>query len=178
MAFFRRNTARNSQIIPQSYRVRNIRSSALRRRISAKRDCHRITNSIAMQLREFALLTDENIHPKMLEYLRSIGHECTSAEEEGLGGADDIEILSKATAQTKVIVTQDSDFGKLVYKNRSNLYGIVFLRPGHLAPEFHMKTWQILLQQNIDFQPPFITVAEQCNGRINIRQRNKISGVL
>ena len=49
-----------------------------------------------MRLRDVDLLTDENVHPGVLAYLRSEGFDVLDVKEEGLGGADDVLLIRLA----------------------------------------------------------------------------------
>ncbi|MEM6297884.1 MAG: DUF5615 family PIN-like protein, partial [Bacteroidota bacterium] len=71
-----------------------------------------------------------------------------------------------------VIISQDSDFGTLIFKEMADFYGIIYLRPGHHAAVVHLQTIEALLKANIDFEPPFLLVAENKEGKINFRVRN------
>ena len=62
---------------------------------------------------ELPLLADENIHPGVIAGLRQRGHDVRSVEDEALRGADDVAILRRAHASGRVVMTHDSDFGRL-----------------------------------------------------------------
>lgn len=82
-----------------------------------------------MQLNEFALLTDENIDPVVVDYLRKTGFDVLDVKEQGWSGRKDDELLTTATTQNRVIVTHDSDFGTLVF--RMNTPPIGLAESGH-----------------------------------------------
>jgi len=77
-----------------------------------------------------AFLADENIHPAVIEYLRSEGLNVLSVRECGLSGRDDESILACAASKYLTVLTHDGDFGKLAIAERKPFHGIVFLRPG------------------------------------------------
>ncbi len=68
--------------------------------------------------------------------------------------------------------THDSDFGTLAIARQQPITGIVYLRPGHIQPEFTLATLEALRQQEIHVAPPFIIVAlrQQNEVRVRIRQ--------
>ena len=51
------------------------------------------------------------------------------------------------------------------------IIGILFIRPGHILPEFTIATLDVLLNANIDVRPPFIIVAQRSAKGVTIRVR-------
>lgn len=127
-----------------------------------------------MELSSFTFLTDENIHPTLVAYLRSEGFIIKDVKEENLIGSSDHKLLSISYQEKMVILTHDSDFGKIIFTEKATFIGIVYLRPGHFDPEFHKTSFAKLLQANLDIQPPFIIVVENSYGKVKIRLRNKL----
>jgi len=62
-----------------------------------------------MNLFGFALLLDENIHPLVVDSLRTRGCDCKTAAELGMGGASDRAVLTRAAIDRRVVVTHDPD---------------------------------------------------------------------
>ncbi len=120
---------------------------------------------------DFPLLADENIHPEVIAYLRAEGIDIQTVREEGFGGSADIDILSYAFSTGRVILTHDSDFGRLVFAQQQSFPGIIYLRPGHIFPSFTVDTLSYLHIQDIDVVFPFVIVAERNQQRIRVRAR-------
>jgi predicted nuclease of predicted toxin-antitoxin system len=76
-----------------------------------------------------------------------------------------------AHADGRVVLAHDSDFGTLVITQDEPFTGIVYLRPGHIDPEFTIETLQTVAVQPLDVKPPFIVVAEQKARTVRIRLR-------
>ena len=119
----------------------------------------------------FPLLADENIHPRVVEELHHLGYGIISIFDEQLAGANDNVILEYAHQHGRVVLTHDSDFGRLAILQNHPFTGIVFLRPGHIRVEFTLKTIQIMQEQNLQVTAPFILVAEHTQNAVNIRIR-------
>jgi len=85
-----------------------------------------------LKLRDFPLLTDENLDPDMVAQLRQLGFDVLDVVESGLRGATDVDLLRLATSQGRVVVTHDADFGTLALLQKEPLVALVFLRPGHI----------------------------------------------
>lgn len=72
-------------------------------------------------------LADECCDAGTVEYLRAADHDILYAKE-SLRGFDDDRILEIAESQGRILLTEDKDFGELVYRLRRTTYGIVLLR--------------------------------------------------
>ena len=127
-----------------------------------------------MTLSEFKLLTDENIDLSISEYLRSQGFDVFAVKRSELQGKADIDIHAFAMSQNRVILTHDTDFSEIVYKNKTAFIGLIYLQPGHIQPAFTIQTLAGVLSQNMEVQSPFIIVAENKGTTIKIRVRNNV----
>jgi predicted nuclease of predicted toxin-antitoxin system len=124
-----------------------------------------------MKLTDFAILADENINPILVNTVRDKGFDVAHVNDVGLGNTPDHVILSYAYEQYRIVLTLDDDFGTLIFKNKQPFIGIVRLHPGHLVGDIHIPTLQAILTINIDYQLPFLLVAEKRTDRIHIRYR-------
>jgi len=68
-----------------------------------------------MFLSDFIFLTDENIHPNLVKYLRSKSFSVKDVREEKLNGTSDEKLMKLSFRENRIILTQDRDFGRLVY---------------------------------------------------------------
>lgn len=73
------------------------------------------------------LLADEGVDREVVESLRGDGHTVTYIAEAEPGLTDE-EVLSRARAQGAILITQDKDFGDLVFRQGLASSGIVLLR--------------------------------------------------
>jgi predicted nuclease of predicted toxin-antitoxin system len=126
-----------------------------------------------MKLSDFVWIADENIHPDLCKEVSAYAKVCSLNELDLLGAADS-EILHKAQSINALVITHDSDFGKLAFLENKLFIGVVFLRPGHLSSAFHLITLRQIIEQDIDVYPPFLVVALHSNDQVNIRVRNRI----
>ena len=72
-------------------------------------------------------LVDECTGSRVAAWLREIGHDEFSVYDEARGATDD-EILSTACAENWILITNDKDFGELVFRERRAHHGVIFLR--------------------------------------------------
>lgn len=72
-------------------------------------------------------LVDENVGISVVGWLKSEGYDVISAEE-SLRSLKDRAILSKAVEEERIIITNDKDFGELVFNFNLSHKGIILLR--------------------------------------------------
>jgi Domain of unknown function (DUF5615) len=75
------------------------------------------------------LKLDENLPVELLEELRGAGHDVDTVQEEGIVGAPDPIVLSRAKADSRVLLTLDKGIGDLRAYPPAAFFGIVLLRP-------------------------------------------------
>lgn len=119
----------------------------------------------------YPLLTDENIHPGVVNVLRALGKDVLTAAEAHLAGKSDEAVLDRAVQEGRVVLTHDSDFGRLVSLSGLTVPGIVYLRPGHLNAALIAAALQSIEASVGDVEPGFILVAEYREERVRIRLR-------
>lgn len=127
-----------------------------------------------MKLSNFAFLTDENILANLILYLKSTGLDIIGTKEVVLNGKADEAIVDFAFENSRVILTQDSNFGNILFTTNKKVFGVIFLRPGHYSENFHIQTLKSILKQEISVEPTFILVAENDGDKVKIRIRNSI----
>jgi predicted nuclease of predicted toxin-antitoxin system len=76
-------------------------------------------------------LTDENIPDQLVQNMRSEGITVETVKDRGMLGKSDQLLLDLAYREKRIILTQDSDFGTLVFAGGQSFWGIVYVRPGH-----------------------------------------------
>lgn len=72
-------------------------------------------------------LVDECTGPAVARWLRNQGHDVVSAYDQARG-ADDNTLLDIAVREDRVLVTNDKDFGEIVFRSRRPHRGIILLR--------------------------------------------------
>jgi predicted nuclease of predicted toxin-antitoxin system len=72
-------------------------------------------------------LADESCDFAVVRALRSAGHDVVAVAEIS-PGAEDAQILHLASQQQRIVITEDKDFGQLVFAFGKNTQGVIFLR--------------------------------------------------
>ena len=74
------------------------------------------------------LLIDNALSPVVAERLRAGGHDVTHVRDLGLAGATDAEVMDTAAADSRVLVSADTDFGMLLALRGTARPSLVLLR--------------------------------------------------
>ncbi len=70
---------------------------------------------------------DEGCDGNLVDALRRNGHDVRYAAEE-LRGSHDTTLLELAQAESRIFITEDKDFGELVYRTGQAHSGVIFFR--------------------------------------------------
>jgi len=124
-----------------------------------------------MRIRDFPLLTDENIAPEIVAFLRGEEFDVVDVVENGWQGEDDGDILAKALAEGRVVISHDTDFGTLTLRDRFPFVSIIRLWPGHISSAETIASLQELLVEDPDLDMQFLIVVRLTSNGIRIRTR-------
>ena len=105
-----------------------------------------------------ALVADMNIAQSVVQFLRDSGVDFISADEQGWHNLTDTEILNRAHAMNRFVLTHDSDFGTLAIRDGVPITGIIYLRSGDRPSAQVIADLQALLNTDVDWTPPLIAV--------------------
>jgi len=81
------------------------------------------------------LLFDENIDRRLLERLSRLDHSITVVGLDYVRGLTDAEVLAAATAERRVLVTSDLDFGQMVFVQGLAHAGVLLVRVSDPQPD-------------------------------------------
>lgn len=105
-------------------------------------------------------LVDECTGPAVAWWLRAQGYDVFSVYDEAQG-ADDDEVVQKAFADNRILITNDKDFGEKVYRERRPPHGVVLLRLEDERAPLKIEALGRLLQNYADRLPEqFVVVTE------------------
>ncbi len=94
-------------------------------------------------------LADECCDAALVSALRGDGHDILYAVE-SLQGATDDELLFRAYSEHRILLTEDKDFGELVYRLRRPAHGIVLLRFDVAARVLKIPRMRHLLKRGVE----------------------------
>ena len=105
-------------------------------------------------------IVDECTGPAVAEWLRGLSHEVFSIFEEAKG-AEDATILHKAVSESWILITNDKDFGEMIFRNRWEHRGVIFLRLADERPANKIAVLEALLQNHSErLANTFVTATE------------------
>ncbi|MEI6826189.1 MAG: DUF5615 family PIN-like protein [Desulfuromonadales bacterium] len=81
-----------------------------------------------MRLSDLKLLSDENVSPRVVLFLRENGFDVLDVKESALNGTSDDILLDLALKEQRFVVTHDADFGALAINNEMPCYGVLYIR--------------------------------------------------
>jgi len=90
-------------------------------------------------------LADENIERPVIEFLRSKGHDVLAIAEDYTGAVDE-DVLKIANGERRVLVTNDKDFGELVFLQKRISPGILLIRSSIEDSEAKIRLLKEVLQ--------------------------------
>lgn len=118
------------------------------------------------------LVADEGVERAVVEALRADGHKVYWFAEEAPGSDDDA-ILMQAKRMRRLILTNDKDFGELVYRLRLPTYGVMLLRLSDLTSSDKARLVCQIIETRGDELPSSFSVLTSKTLRIRSRLRRE-----
>lgn len=78
-------------------------------------------------------LLDQSTDARLAGYLRRLGHDATRIGADHPGGLPDHRVLAIAVSEGRILITDDRDFGELVFRANRPHAGVIYLRLGSYA---------------------------------------------
>lgn len=75
-------------------------------------------------------LLDQSSDARLIPHFRSLGHEATRIARDYPAGLPDSEVLAVAHREERILITDDRDFGELVFQHFHPHSGVIYLRLG------------------------------------------------
>ena len=73
-------------------------------------------------------LLDANVEYRLATYLLSFGHNVKTIARDYPSALADQEVLSIAVKEKRVLLTNDRDYGELIFRQHLSHYGIIYFR--------------------------------------------------
>jgi predicted nuclease of predicted toxin-antitoxin system len=119
-----------------------------------------------MKLQDVKILTDENISPKVVSFLRNVGFDVLDVKEQQWYGQNDEALLDIAYKDNRFVLTHDSDFGTLAVNQGKPYYGILYLRLNNLKSTNVIRVCDQVFHKDLDVSSGTILVIEETRIRI------------
>lgn len=111
-------------------------------------------------------IVDESTGAAVVECLRGAGHDVLAVAET-MPRAGDPDILTRALSEGRILVTNDKDFGELVFRSGQAHSGVLLLRLHDESAASRVRVVLTVLEQYADRLPSCFTVATE--GYVRIR---------
>lgn len=106
------------------------------------------------------LICNENISGTVIKALRDLGHDVLAVKET-MRGADDEAILAQAQLESRLVLTQDKDFGELAFgKGLPATYGVILFRLAGDSPAVDNQRMVDVIQGRTDWYGQFTVVTD------------------
>jgi predicted nuclease of predicted toxin-antitoxin system len=110
-------------------------------------------------------LADEGCDFIIVRALRETGHDVLAVSDVS-PGAEDSEVIELALKEKRILLTEDKDFGQLVYAHGQKTLGVIFLRfPFPAREKISREVSNLIEQKGESLTGCFVTVQP---GRIRI----------
>lgn len=110
-------------------------------------------------------LADESCDFIVVRTLRAAGHD-VAAVSEITPRADDSDVISLAVHEKRILLTEDKDFGQLVFAHGQNASGVIFLRfPVEARKQIAEEVVKLVGERGEKLAGSFVTIQP---GRIRI----------
>jgi predicted nuclease of predicted toxin-antitoxin system len=104
-------------------------------------------------------LLDEGLPFRLAAFLESDGHDVTICGRDHPQALDDRDILAIAFADQRIVLTNDKDFGDLVFRDRRPHAGVILFRLGYVPIERRITYLQRVLIDHAHELDQFIVVS-------------------
>ena len=93
-------------------------------------------------------LADMGVSMRVVEWLRSSGHDATHLRDEGLQKLPNGEIFQKAIQEQRIVLTFDLDFGEIVAGSGGGSVSVILFRLRNTRADFLIQRLKSVLAQS------------------------------
>ena len=106
------------------------------------------------------ILADENFPGDAVAALRGRGHDVAWIRSDAPGSSD-VEVIVRAQAENRVLVTFDKDFGELAFRSKLSVSsGIILFRISMSSPVYVAQVAVAALESHVDWADRFAVVED------------------
>lgn len=110
-------------------------------------------------------IVDESTGLAVVKHLRDTGHDVLAVAEQ-MPQAVDADILTRAQSEQRILITNDKDFGELIFRSDRVHHGVLLLRLRNESAANRVRVVQSVLEQHAERLKRNFTVATEGNVRI------------
>jgi predicted nuclease of predicted toxin-antitoxin system len=113
-------------------------------------------------------LIDESADARLAAHLISLGHDATLVAQSHRPGLPDEEVLAAAVEEDRILITDDRDFGELIFRYRQTHAGVIYFRLTTTLVTTRIERLDFVLREHAHQLDEFIVV-EDANVRVGGR---------
>lgn len=113
-------------------------------------------------------LIDASSDARLVAYLRGLGHDVTRVGSDYPAPLKDTAVLSLAHQEQRILITDDRDFGELVFRQRQPHAGVIYLRLDTTRIGLRIARLAYVLTNYGSFLDQFLVVTTRA---VRVRQR-------
>lgn len=92
-------------------------------------------------------LIDENVGQSVIKYLEREGYDIIVATSDEFKGREDLTLLDYAFRENRILITNDKDFGYLIFHQKLPTRGIILFRFTEESPSFKIAALETMLSK-------------------------------
>ena len=120
-------------------------------------------------------LADAGISPKTVEFLRRSGHDASQVRDYGMQRSPDREVIDRARAESRVVITFDLDFGEVLALGVHERPSVVIFRlADETADSVNRRLASVLAEQAVNLEAGALVLVE--DARYRVRKLPIVSG--
>jgi predicted nuclease of predicted toxin-antitoxin system len=115
-------------------------------------------------------LLDENVDDRLAAFLRNLGHDVKTIPHDYPYGIKDPNVLAIALHEQRILITNDKDFGGLIFHHHLPHCGVLLfrLKRGAIDINIRKERLQLVLEVYTDQLHHFLVITEE---RVRIRKK-------
>ena len=103
-------------------------------------------------------LADESCDFTVVRGLRATGYDVVAISETARGAAD-LAVIAQAVAEERILITEDTDFGQLVYAHAHTSSGVILIRfPARVRANLVKQVLQLIEQAGDRLKGAFVVL--------------------
>jgi predicted nuclease of predicted toxin-antitoxin system len=106
-------------------------------------------------------LIDESSDTRVARPLRERGDDVSTVADDHAKSLDDVEVLAIAHREQRILITDDRDFGELVFRHRHPHAGVIYFRLSHTGLDLRLARLEYVLAHHRHQLDQFLVVTDR-----------------
>jgi predicted nuclease of predicted toxin-antitoxin system len=117
-------------------------------------------------------LLDESVEYRLSSYLTTLGHNVTAIAHDSPASIEDQTVLTVATHEKRILITNDRDFGELIFRQQLHHSGVIFLRMrGQTVEDKQTRLGQVIAEYADQLHHFLVVTPKRVRVRRNLEQK-------